>query len=142
MIFLLNVLFRFLHMLMVLLPPQSAFRLWLRQRAEDALLMKRVAADIRLAGRVLSQTFRYGSETVPGAELFVEHTLFYAAHSLGEGLFQGLSSRWPAWLLLELESRGACLDESIWCEGRSSGFRDAYYIRTADEYVSMATADR
>ncbi|ELY4477127.1 hypothetical protein SMZ59_003254 [Salmonella enterica] len=142
MIFLLNVLFRFLHMLMVLLPPQSAFRLWLRQRAEDALLMKRVAADIRLAGKVLSQTFRYGSETVPGAELFVEHTLFYAAHSLGGRLFQGLSSRWPAWLLLELESRGACLDESIWCEGRSSGFRDAYYIRTADEYISMATADR
>ncbi|HIB1590394.1 TPA: hypothetical protein ACWV6B_002776 [Salmonella enterica subsp. enterica serovar Muenchen] len=142
MIFLLNVLFRFLHMLMVLLPPQSAFRLWLRQMAEDALLMKRVAADIRLAGKVLSQTFRYGSETVPGAELFVEHTLFYAAHSLGGRLFQGLSSRWPAWLLLELESRGACLDESIWCEGRSSGFRDAYYIRTADEYVSMATADR
>lgn len=142
MIFLLNVLFRFLHMLMVLLPPQSAFRLWLRQRAEDALLMKRVAADIRLAGKVLSQTFRYGSETVPGAELFVEHTLFYAAHSLGGRLFQGLSSRWPAWLLLELESRGACLDESVWCEGRSSGFRDAYYIRTADEYISMATADR
>ncbi|EDI1751942.1 hypothetical protein MW925_000571 [Salmonella enterica] len=142
MIFLLNVLFRFLHMLMVLLPPQSAFRLWLRQRAEDALLMEHVAADIRLAGKVLSQTFRYGSETVPGAELFVEHTLFYAAHSLGGRLFQGLSSRWPAWLLLELESRGACLDESIWCEGRSSGFRDAYYIRTADEYVSMATADR
>ncbi|ECG2271356.1 hypothetical protein EU293_16690 [Salmonella enterica subsp. enterica serovar Eastbourne] len=142
MIFLLNVLFRFLHMLMVLLPPQSAFRLWLRQRAEDVLLMEHVAADIRLAGKVLSQTFRYGSETVPGAELFVEHTLFYAAHSLGGRLFQGLSSRWPAWLLLELESRGACLDESIWCEGRSSGFRDAYYIRTADEYVSMATADR
>ncbi|EAA2983807.1 hypothetical protein DNY73_20085 [Salmonella enterica subsp. diarizonae] len=142
MIFLLNVLFRFLHMLMVLLPPQSAFRLWLRQRAEDALLMEHVAADIRLAGKVLSQTFRYGSETVPGAELFVEHTLFYAAHSLGGRLFQGLSSRWPAWLLLELESRGTCLDESIWCEGRSSGFRDAYYIRTADEYVSMATADR
>ncbi|HAF1610047.1 TPA: hypothetical protein G8M64_004374 [Salmonella enterica] len=110
MIFLLNVLFRFLHMLMVLLPPQSAFRLWLRQRAEDALLMEHVAADIRLAGKVLSQTFRYGSETVPGAELFVEHTLFYAAHSLGGRLFQGLSSRWPAWLLLELESRGACLD--------------------------------
>ncbi|HAG0017456.1 TPA: hypothetical protein G8O67_004840 [Salmonella enterica] len=139
MIFLLNVLFRFLHMLMVLLPPQSAFRLWLRQRAEDALLMEHVATDIRLAGKVLSQTFRYGSETVPGAELFVEHTLFYAAHSLGGRLFQGLSSRWPAWLLLELESRGTCLDESIWCEGRSSGFRDAYYIRTAGEYVSMAT---
>ncbi|EKS3673564.1 hypothetical protein QL374_004690 [Salmonella enterica] len=142
MIFLLNVLFRFLHMLMVLLPSQRVVTPWLRQMASDVRLMMHVATDIRLAGEVLKQTSRNGGEAFPGAELFVEETLFYAAHSLGGRLFQGLSSRWPAWLLLELESRGACLDESIWCEGRSSGFRDAYYIRTADEYVSMVTADR
>lgn len=45
MIFLFNVFFRFLHMLMMFLPPQSAVTPWLRQRAEDALLMRRVAAD-------------------------------------------------------------------------------------------------
>ncbi|ECW0329200.1 hypothetical protein F3Q52_21710 [Salmonella enterica subsp. enterica] len=142
MIFLFNMIFRFLHMLMVFLSPQSAVTPWLRQRAEDALLMKRVAADIRLAGYVARKISRCAGETVPGAESYFEYTLFYAAHSLGWGLFQGLSSRWPAWLLLQLESRGACIDEGIWCEGRSSGFRDANDSRTAGEYVSVVTAER
>ncbi|EKO2287090.1 hypothetical protein PZV05_000189 [Salmonella enterica] len=65
----------------------------LRQLAEDALLMKRVAADIRLAGEVFRQMSRGTGGHIPGAEQFVEYTLFYAAHSLGWGLFYGLSSR-------------------------------------------------
>ncbi|EAP9508675.1 hypothetical protein L1O59_004766 [Salmonella enterica] len=142
MIFLLNVLFRFLHMLMVLLPSQRVVTPWLRQMASDVRLMMHVATDIRLAGEVLKQTSRNGGEAFPGAGLFVEETLFYAAHCLGWGLFQGLSSRWPAWIIQELEHRGACLDESVWCEGRSSGFRDAYDLRTTGECVSMVTADR
>ncbi|EJO3413246.1 hypothetical protein NRG69_005559, partial [Salmonella enterica] len=48
MTFLFNVIFRFLHMLMLLLPLQSAVKPWLRQMAEDVLLMKRVAADVQL----------------------------------------------------------------------------------------------
>lgn len=142
MIFLFNVFFRFLHMLMMFLPPQSAVTPWLRQRAEDALLMRRVAVDIRLAGDVVRKISRCAGDTVPGAESFIEYTLFYAAHSLGWGLFQGLSSRWPAWLLQALENRGACINESIWCEARSSGFRDTYDIRAADKYVSEVTAER
>ncbi|EOG3908029.1 hypothetical protein ACLBR3_003601 [Salmonella enterica] len=141
MTFLFNVIFHLLNMLMVVLPTQSAFRLWLRQRAEDALMMKRVAADIRLAGDAVRKISRCADETVPGAESFIEYTLFYAAHSLGWGLFHGLSSRWPAWLIPALESKGACINEGIWCEGRSSGFRDAYDSRTADEYVSVVTAE-
>lgn len=93
MTFLLNVIFRFLHMQMMFLPSQSAVTPWLRQRAENALLMKRVAADIQLAGDVVRKISRCAGETVPGAESFIEYTLFYATHSLGWGLFQGLSSR-------------------------------------------------
>ncbi|EFP2800117.1 hypothetical protein HP612_004631, partial [Salmonella enterica] len=59
MIFLLNVLFRFLHMLMVFLPSQSAFKIWLRQMAEDALLMEHMATDIRLAGELFRLKSRY-----------------------------------------------------------------------------------
>lgn len=47
MTFLFNVIFRILHMLMVLLPSQSAFKIWLRQMAEDALLMEHVTAGCR-----------------------------------------------------------------------------------------------
>ncbi|HAU3137030.1 TPA: hypothetical protein JDD40_003123 [Salmonella enterica subsp. diarizonae] len=141
MTFLFNVIFRFLHMLMLVLPTRSAVTPWLRQRAEDVLLMKRVAADIRLAGDVVRKISRCAGETVPGAESFIEYTLFYTAHSLGWGLFHGLSSRWPAWLIPALESKGACINEGIWCEGRSSGFRDAYDSRTANEYVSVVTAE-
>ncbi|EKC3114686.1 hypothetical protein VQZ79_003500 [Salmonella enterica] len=36
MTFLFNVIFRFLHMLMLLLPLQSAVKPWLRQMAEEA----------------------------------------------------------------------------------------------------------
>ncbi|EKO4094436.1 hypothetical protein B6B06_004287 [Salmonella enterica subsp. enterica serovar Berta] len=114
----------------------------LRQLAEDALLMKRVAADIRLAGEVFRQISRGTGGHIPGAEQFVEYTLFYAAHSLGWGLFYGLSSRWPEWLIHELEFRGADIEEAYWCEGRSSGFRDAYDSRTFPEDVSMVVADR
>lgn len=49
MIFLLNVLFRFLHVLMVLLPSQRAVTPWLRQMASDVRLMMHVATDIREA---------------------------------------------------------------------------------------------
>ncbi|EBS4548524.1 hypothetical protein J9N36_004365 [Salmonella enterica] len=142
MTFLFNVIFRCLHMLMVVLPTQNAVTQWLRQRAEDALLMKRVSTDIRLAGDVVRKISRCAGDTVPGAESFVEYTLFYSAHSLGRGIFEGLSSRWPAWLLLALESRGACINEGIWCEGRSNGFRDAHDSRTADEYIRVITAER
>ncbi len=85
MTFLFNVIFRFLHMLMLLLPLQSAVKPWLRQMAEDVLLMKRVAADVQLAGEVFRQKSRGASGQIPGADLFVEHTLFYAAHRLGWG---------------------------------------------------------
>ncbi|EIW3592664.1 hypothetical protein MC118_003618 [Salmonella enterica] len=87
MVILFNVIFRILHMLMVLMPSQNAFKIWLRQMAEDALLMKRVAADIRLAGEVFRQMSRGTCGHIPGAEQFVEYTLFYAAHSLGWGFF-------------------------------------------------------
>ncbi|EJA5821389.1 hypothetical protein OD560_005411, partial [Salmonella enterica] len=52
MVILFNVIFRILHMLMVLMPSQNAFKIWLRQMAEDTLLMEHVAADIRLAGEL------------------------------------------------------------------------------------------
>lgn len=56
MIFLFNVIFRFLHMLMLLLPLQSAVKPWLRQMAEDVLLMKRVTtASGSLPARSLIQ---------------------------------------------------------------------------------------
>ncbi|EAO8183901.1 hypothetical protein AHV57_24935 [Salmonella enterica] len=135
MIFLLNVLFRFLHMLMVLLPSQRVVTPWLRQMVLDVRLMISVATDIRLAGEVLKQTSRNGGEAFPGAELLVEETLYYAAHSLGWGLCHGLSYPWPAWLIQELERRGANIDESGWCEGRSNGFRGAYELR------NMVTVD-
>ncbi|EAA9302795.1 hypothetical protein BHZ80_24560 [Salmonella enterica] len=83
MIILFNVIFRILHALMVLFPARSVIAVRLRQLAEDALLMKRVAADIRLAGEVSRQMSRGTGGHIPGAEDFVEHTLFYAAHSLG-----------------------------------------------------------
>ncbi|HGA5461829.1 TPA: hypothetical protein ACISVX_003198 [Salmonella enterica subsp. diarizonae serovar 50:k:z35] len=135
MIFLLNVLFRFLHMLMVLLPSQRVVTPWLRQMVSDVRLMISVATDIRLAGEVLKQTSRNGGEAFPGAELLVEETLYYAAHSLGWGLCHGLAYRWPAWLIQELERRGANIDESGWCEGCSNGFRGAYELR------NMVTVD-
>lgn len=142
MIILFNVIFRILHALMVFFPARSVIAVRLRQLAEDALLMKRVAADIRLAGEVFRQMSRGTGGHIPGAEQFVEYTLFYAAHSLGWGLFYGLSSRWPEWLIHELEFRGADIEEAYWCEGRSSGFRDAYDSRTFPEDVSMVVADR
>ncbi|ECO1013349.1 hypothetical protein AA464_25090, partial [Salmonella enterica subsp. enterica serovar Newport] len=77
MIILFNVIFRILHALMVLFPAQSVIAVRLRQLAEDALLMKRVAADIRLAGEVFRQMSRGAGGHTPGAEQFVEYTLFY-----------------------------------------------------------------
>ncbi|EGY1755551.1 hypothetical protein JHS31_002935 [Salmonella enterica] len=145
MTFLFNVIFRFLHMLMLLLPLQSAVKPWLRQMAEDVLLMKRVAADVRLAGEVFRQKSRGASGQIPGADLFVEHTLFYAAHRLGWGLFNGLQSRWPEWIIHRLEYRGASLGQEFWCEGRSSGFRDAYdesKMMPSSEEVCIVIADR
>ncbi|EBS5579411.1 hypothetical protein DPU24_26150 [Salmonella enterica subsp. enterica serovar Oranienburg] len=50
-----NVIFRFLHMLMLLLPLQSTVKLWLRQMVEDVLLMKSVAADVRLSLRAFGE---------------------------------------------------------------------------------------
>ncbi|EGB0328417.1 TPA: hypothetical protein ACXZX6_001023 [Salmonella enterica] len=41
--------FRFLHMLMVFPSSWSAATPWMRQRAEDSLLMKRVVVDSRTA---------------------------------------------------------------------------------------------
>ncbi|EAT4156684.1 hypothetical protein OP853_002640 [Salmonella enterica] len=136
MIFLLIVLFRFLHMLMVILPSQRVVTPWLRQMVSDVRLMISVATDIRLAGEVLKQTSRNGGEAFPGAELLVEETLYYAAHSLGWGLCHGLAYRWPAWMIQELERRGANIDEGGWCEGRSNGFRGAYEIQ------NMVTVDQ
>ncbi|ELO0596791.1 TPA: hypothetical protein ACJGSF_002414 [Salmonella enterica subsp. enterica serovar Muenchen] len=117
MILLLNVLFRFLHMLMVLLPSQRVVTPWLRQMVSDVRLMISVATDIRLAGEVLKQTSRHGGEAFLGAEQLVEETLFYASHSLGWGLCHGLAYRWPAWMIQELERRGANIDEGGWFEG-------------------------
>ncbi|EBW6362432.1 hypothetical protein DPU24_16665 [Salmonella enterica subsp. enterica serovar Oranienburg] len=136
MILLLNVLFRVLHMLMVLLPSQRVVTPWLRQMVSDVRLMISVATDIRLAGEVLKQTSRHGGEAFPGAEQLVEETLFYAAHSLGWGLCHGLAYRWPAWMVQELERRGANIDEGGWYEGRSNGFRGAYELR------NMVTVDQ
>lgn len=123
MIFLFNVIFRFLHMLMVFLPLRSAFKIWLRQMAEDALLMMRVATDIRLAGEL----FRlYTGDGISSAQQTAERILRNAAYRLGGAIFHGLPSRWPAWVIHELERRGSCTEEGVWCESRGYGYRDAW----------------
>ncbi|EHE6023154.1 hypothetical protein JMS36_004694 [Salmonella enterica] len=83
MTFLFNVIFRILHMLMVLLPSQSAFKIWLRQMAEDALLMEHVAADIRLAGELFRLKSRYTGDGISAAEQTAERILRNAAYRLG-----------------------------------------------------------
>lgn len=125
MTFLFNVIFRILHMLMVLLPSQSAFKIWLRQMAEDALLMEHVAADIRLAGELFRLKSRYTGDGISAAEQTAERILRNAAYRLGCAISHGLPSRWPAWMTHELERRGYCTGEGFWCESRGNGYRDA-----------------
>ncbi|ELD2659833.1 hypothetical protein RKH34_003308 [Salmonella enterica] len=125
MIILFNVIFRILHMLMVLMPSQNAFKIWLRQMAEDVLLMEHVAADIRLAGELFRLKSRYSGGGIASAELIAERILHSAAYRLGSAIFHGLPSRWPVWVIHELERRGAFIEEAFWCEGRSYGYQDA-----------------
>ncbi|HGG6757121.1 TPA: hypothetical protein ACJG9G_005305 [Salmonella enterica subsp. enterica serovar Java] len=125
MIFLLNVLFRFLDMLMVFLPSQSAFKIWLRQMAEDVLLMEHMATDIRLAGELFRLKSRYSGDGISATEQTAERTLRNAAYHLGCAIFHGLSSRWTAWVIHELERRGSCTEEGFWYESRGYGYRDA-----------------
>ncbi|EAM2983585.1 hypothetical protein CCR71_19365 [Salmonella enterica] len=125
MTFLFNVIFRILHMLMVLMPSQNSFKIWLRQMAEDALLMAHVAADIRLAGELFRLKSRYSGGDIASAELIAERILHSAAYRLGGAVFHGLSSRWPVWVIYELERRGSFIEEGVWGEGRSYGYRDA-----------------
>jgi len=91
--------------------------------AEDALMMLRIADDIRLV-EACNRKRDCVTGNVPGVELFTEHTLFHAAYRLGACQFDGLATRWPAWLITWLDDRGAQAGSTLWRSGVELGYQE------------------
>lgn len=92
---------------------------WLMWFADDAKVLRRVASAL-----VLAETC-HGRAHSPGAEEFVEHTLFYAAVDVGERKYYGLQERWPTSVLRRLTDVGSRIDADLWESGVDSGYSDA-----------------
>jgi hypothetical protein len=99
--------------------PRTRSGEWLMWFADDARVLRRVASELALAEACHRRAY------CPGAEEFVEYTLFYAAVDIGECKYYGLQERWPSSVLRRLTDVGSRIDADLWKSGVDSGYSDA-----------------
>lgn len=112
--------------------PRTRAGEWLMWFADDARVLRRVASDLALAEACHRRIHR------PGAEEFVEHTLFYVAVDVGGREYYGLQERWPSSVLCRLTDVGSRIDADLWESGIDGGYSDAKLLNSIQSTLDPA----
>lgn len=112
--------------------PRTRAGKWLMWFADDAKVLRRVASDLTLAEACHRRAYR------PGAERFVEYTLFYAAVYIGDREYYGLQERWPSAVLRRLTEIGFRINADLWESGVCNGYSDAKDRQYSADYSENA----